>query len=376
MSKMRVAVCHDRLMEKSGGERVAIVLAKAFDADLYVAKYDRVNAFEDSRKLRVIETSPSMEPPISQLYTLVWMRDAIRFSKLKELRDYDFVMTSGQLAHFASVQNPSNLWYCHTPNRALYDLRDEVRDRLGTFWKPLFDLWATFWTPHDQNSVKNVNKIVVNSENVKRRVKKYYGRNSTVINPPVDIKKFHYKPPEDFWLSVQRIEPEKRIEIQLEVFEKFPQEKLVLVGPGKIGKGHVDMISRWIDRLPNVTWKRSVSDKELADLYARCKAVIQTPIDEDFGLTAVEAMASGKPCIAVNEGGFRETIIQGKTGLLVKPPYVQNFAKIVKGFDKRNFNPKTCIRKGKEYSEEEYVKKIKKVVAEVLRGSGRQKKAL
>jgi len=363
---MKVAVCHDRLMERSGGERVAITLARMFDADLYVTRYSPENTFEAAKKLKVIEISPSMEPPISQLYTLIWMNDSIKFSKLRRLSDYDLLITSGQLAHFASIQNQKNIWYCHTPNRALYDLRNEVRERLGFFWKPWFELWAKFWKSFDQKSVRCINKIVVNSKNVQRRVQKFYERCSTVVYPPVNIKKFHFKPAENYWLSVQRVEPEKRIEIQLKAFEKLRNEKLILVGPGKYKKSYIQKISRWIKNMPNVTWKTSVSEKKLIDLYARCKGVIQTAIDEDFGLVTIESMASGKPCIAVAEGGFKETIIHGKTGLLLKKPYVENLIKTIKNFDKYTFNPKTCINRAMKFSEEEFIKKMKSIAKKVL----------
>ncbi len=293
------------------------------------------------------------------------MKDAIRFSKLKELKGYDLVVTSGQLAHFASVQNPKNIWYCHTPNRALYDLRNEVRARLGFLWRPFFDIWADLWKPFDKNSVKHVNRIVVNSNNVKKRVKDFYGRDSEVVYPPVDLKKFRYKRASDYWLSVQRVEPEKRIEMQLKVFEKFPKEKLVLVGPGKYGKEYLERIAKMVERMPNVEWKKDVSEKELVELYSSCKALIQTPIDEDFGLIAIEAMASGKPCIAVDEGGFRETIVHGKTGLLLKEPYEENLAKVVENFGKYKFDPKTCQKRAKDFSEDEFMKKMKKAAKEV-----------
>lgn len=359
---MKVAVCHDRLMERSGGERVALVLAKAFDADLFTAKYVKENTFEWGRKLRVKEVGFSLEAPISQFSTAIWMLDAIKFSQLKELKKYDLLITSGQLAHFASVQNPNNVWYCHTPNRALYDLHDEVRSRLGSLWKPAFDVWTKFWTPQDQKSVKHVRRIVVNSKNVRNRVRRFYKRDAEIVYPPVDIKKFRHNTPEDYWLSVQRIEPEKRLEIQLKVFERLPDEKLVIVGKGRHGRTYQKKVSRWIERLPNVKWIKEASDKELVELYSRCKGVIQTPLEEDFGFVPVEAMASGKPCIAVNEGGFRESIIHGKTGLLVKKPYVENFVKSLKNFHRYKFDHKMCIRHAKMFSEEEFVKNMKSIV--------------
>lgn len=361
---MNVAVCHDRLMERSGGERLALVLAKAFNADFFTTKYVPKKTFEWSRKVRVKEIARSVEPPISQLSTLVWMLDAIKFSQLEELRDYDLLFTSGQLAHFASIQNQNNVWYCHTPNRALYDLREEVRSRLSSVWRPTFDIWVKFWRPHDQMSVRHVRKIVVNSENTRNRVKRFYNRDAKIIYPPTDISKFRHRPSEGYWLSVQRIEPEKRVEVQLEAFEKLPKEKLVLVGKGRHGRGYQRKISRWIKRMPNVEWKEEVEDDELRELYSRCKGVIQTPLDEDFGFIPVEAMASGKPCVAVDEGGFRETIVHGKTGLLVKKPYVANFRKAIKNFEKYSFDPKVCMNRAKNFSEEEFIRKMKKLVVE------------
>ena len=363
---VKVAVCHDRLMERSGGERVALVLAKAFNADLFTAKYVPEKTFEWSRTLRVKEVGLSLEAPISQLSTIIWMRDAIKFSRLKELKNYDLLITSGQLAHFASVQNSNNIWYCHTPNRALYDLQKEVRARLSPFWRPALDIWVKFWKPHDQRSVKHVRKIVVNSKNTRNRVRKFYSRDAEIVYPPTNISKFHHRHSEGYWLSVQRVEPEKRVEIQLKVFEKLPKEKLVLVGKGRHVRAYQRKISRWIERLPNVEWREEASDKELIELYSKCKAVIQTPLEEDFGFVPVEAMASGKPCIAVDEGGFRESIIHGKTGLLVKKPYVENFVKSLKNFHRYKFDPKTCIRRAKLFSEEEFVKKMKSIAEESL----------
>lgn len=354
-------MCHDKLMGRSGGERVALILAKAFDADLFVTKYIPEKTFEWSKRIRVREIASLPEPPISRLFTLVWMYGAIKFSQLEELAGYDLLITSGVLAHFASKQNPNNIWYCHTPNRALYDLNKEIRSRLSSFWKPAFDLWTRFWTPRDQKSVKHVRKIVVNSQNVRKRVRKFYNRDAPVIYPPVDTKKFYHKPAEDYWFSVQRIEPEKRVEIQLKIFEKLPKEKLVMVGEARYRKGYREKISRWIERLPNVEWREEVNDRQLRELYARCKGVIQTPLNEDFGLIPIEAMASGKPCIAVDEGGFRESIIHGKTGLLIKKPYMRNFIRAIKGFEKRDFDPKLCVKRAKEFSEVEFIRKLKKV---------------
>lgn len=363
---MKTAIVHDRLTEFGGAVRVALVLAKVLKADIYTGKYNPNETYPNFNDFKIKEVNPIRDFPISQWHALVETLDAAKFSSLSELKNYDLLFTSGEWAHFASRQNQNNIWYCHTPNRVLYDLRQEIRSRLIPPWRPVFDLWVKFWTSRDQESVKRVRRILANSQNVRERVRKFYNMDAEVLYPPIDVKKFRSKSAENYWLSVQRIEPEKRIEIQLKVFERIPKEKLVIVGEGKHGKEYMGKISRWIERLPNVEWRREVSDKELRDLYARCKAVIQTPLDEDFGLISVEAMASGKPCIAVDEGGFKESIIHGETGLLVKEPYVRNFINAIENFEKYDFDSKVCLKRARDFSEKEFVRKIRKLSAEML----------
>jgi glycosyltransferase involved in cell wall biosynthesis len=154
---------------------------------------------------------------------------------------------------------------------------------------------------------------------VQNRIRQYHNRDADVIYPPVDTSLYHYLGNENFWLSVNRLYPEKRIELQLEAFCQIPEENLIIVG----GYAQGDHASRYAEKIglnlpPNVTLRGEVTEGELRDLYARCKAHICTAIDEDYGLTPLEAMASGKPVVAVNEGGYCETVTE-QTGKLVEP---------------------------------------------------------
>lgn len=361
---MRTAIVHDRITSLGGSERVALALGKAFNADIYTAKYDSERTYPEFKNFKIHEVSPVPDSPVSQMYPLVRLIDAIRFSGLKELKNYDLLFTSGEWAHFASKNNPRNLWYCYSPNRAIYDLRQKIRSQYKPIWRFVFDNWASYWKTRDQEAVRHVHKIATLSKLVAERIKKFYGRSAEVVYPPAQIENFYYKASEGYYLSVQRLTPEKRVDLQLKIFEHLPKERLIIVGKARHGGTYQKKISRWIGRLPNVEWRKEASDKELRELYSRCKAVIQTPLEEDFGYIPVEAMASGKPCIAVYEGGLRETIIHGKTGLLVKKPYVKNFMKAIRDFNKYNFNPKVCVGRAKDFSEEEFVRKMKKLVVQ------------
>jgi len=313
---LRIAIFLDYIGAIGGGERVALMLARALQADVITTDLaeeaiDRLG-YGDVKVLSLGRTIKF--PPLKQI-SASWM-----FANCDRSRDYDFFIFSGNWSHYAARRHRPNLWYCYTPVRAFYDLRPQMISRQPTpMHSALAALWIDIHRRFDQRSVQNLDQIVAISSNVQRRIHEYHHRPSSIIYPPVDTGRFHYEEAGDFWLSVNRIYPEKRIDLQFEVFRDLPEERLVVVG----GFASGDHAARYYDRLMkdiphNVEMKGSVSEKELIDLYARCKGLICTAMDEDFGLTPVEAMASGKPVVAVDEGGFRETVVHGRTGMLVR----------------------------------------------------------
>ncbi len=357
---MKVAVVHDRLDVRGGAERVVISLAKAFDADIFTLQFDSENTFENVKNVNIKElTSIKLkEDLIPWSYPFYHLSGMLRFLTL-DLSDYDLVFTSGKLGHFS--KGKKTIWYCHTPPRFLYDLKKFVLEYLeekhGPIARGLAVPWWKIWRMFDTYAAELPNRIVTNSRQVKRRVKKFYGREATVVNPPVKIEKFIHKQPEDYFLSIQRPSPEKRIELQLKIFEKLEDENLIMIGDYE-NENYKRKIRKKVEKLENVKWIKQVNEKKLIDLYSKCKAVIQTSKNEDFGIVPIEAMASGKPALAVKEGGFKETILDGKTGFLIEKPYVQNFVKYLKEFDPSKFSSKECKKRAKEFSEKKFIKKM------------------
>lgn len=168
----------------------------------------------------------------------------------------------------------------------------------------------------DKEAVSNINAIVANSKNVQHRIKKIYGLNAQVIHPPITTNVPNgSENHEDYWLSVNRLTPEKRTHLQVKAFGAL-EDKLVIVG------GYDNCHVTYFNKLKgtaggNVVFLGNVSEERLQSLYANCKGLITSSRDEDFGMNAVEAMASGKPVIAPNEGGYKETVIDGTTGILI-----------------------------------------------------------
>jgi len=336
---------------------VAITIAEALDAEIYTANYEPEKTFSVS--VPVHRTNPMRDLSWDKYYIIVRMLDAWSFSRLEELRDYDMIWMSGMWALFAARNNPRNILYCHSPNRAIYDLADSLRKRYGIHWRPIFDVWRWFWEKMDKWAVSYVGKIVCNSQNVRERVRKYWNRDAEVVYPPVDVSKFYYDDAEDYWLSVNRIMPEKRIDLQLDIFEQLPDEHLVIVGSAEYGTAYQREMEKRIKEMNNVKWLGRVSDEKLCELYARCKGTIQTAVDEDFGYVPIESMAAGKPCLAVNEGGFRESIVHGKTGILIDEPYLENFVKAIERFNPSAFDPNYLQKYVQRFSKESFVKKIR-----------------
>src|SRR5207253_1779943 len=159
--------------------------------------------------------------------------------------------------------------------------------------------------PFDHRAVSHADRIVAISENVRRRVARYYGREAEVVYPPVATSRFRFQEVGDAWLSVGRLYPEKRIDLLFEIFRRLPKEKLILVGGYAAGDRAADYLAR-LNPPPNVTMMGEMPDEALVDLYATCRGLVTTAVDEDFGITPVEAMAAGKCVLATGEVGPRD----------------------------------------------------------------------
>jgi len=316
---MRVAIFHDYFGAIGGGERTALTLGRAFNATVYTTDIHRPSidriGYPDVRLVSLGHLIPRV--PLKQMHA---------FGKFMAAgADADVYILSGNWATSAAWRHHPNVIYCYTPIRVFYDLREEILRRQRTAVARAFvRSWSALHGAADQFAWRGVDAVVAISENVRRRIRRYHHREARVIYPPTDVSRYRSEGIGDFWLSVNRLYPEKRIELQFEVFRRLPNERLVVVGGYSLG----DHADKYVDRLrppPNVELRGEVPEDELVRLYGRCRGLLCTAMDEDFGLTPVEAMASGKIVLAADEGGFRETIAPGETGWLL-PPEPEAFA--------------------------------------------------
>lgn len=351
----KIAIFHDYFGAAGGGERVVMMMAKTLGADIITTDTDAFTKIKPD--VRVISLGPTLK-----YRGLKQISAHLKFYFCDFSKEYDFFIFSGNWAHYAAHRHHPNMWYCHTPVRAFYDLYPTFLKRLNIISRQEFRIWAQFQRKFDQISVSHINVIVTNSINVQNRIKRAYSRNSEIIYPPVDTSRYHNKGYGDFWLSVNRLYPEKRIELQVEAFRQMPDENLVIVG----GFAEGDHASRYADSLKrnlpsNVIMLGEVTDNQLIDLYSRCRGHICTAMDEDFGLTPLEAMASGKPVVAVDEGGYKETITN-TTGILVNA----EINEIVKAISLITKDPSSyydsCRARAEIFNYSNFSKKLKRTV--------------
>jgi glycosyltransferase involved in cell wall biosynthesis len=339
---MKIAIFHDYFGAIGGGEKVVIEMAKILDADIITTDTDAVKKIDPS--VRVISIGKTIKfPPLKQISA------TIHFYFCNFSKNYDLFIFTGNWSHAAAHRHHPNIWYCYTPVRAFYDLYDTFLGRQDFVTRQFFRIWTFFHRIADERSITHIDRIIAISHNVQDRISCYHHRKSGLIYPPVDTSRFRCDEYGDFWLSVNRLYPEKRIELQVEAFRKIPDEHLVIVGGYAMGD-HAALYAEKIENnLPsNVTLRGEVREEELLDLYAKCRGHICTALDEDYGLTPLEAMASGKPVVAVNEGGYRETVTDD-TGILVQPK-VENIVDAMKEISK---NPEqyhdSCISRAKKF---------------------------
>lgn len=366
MKKMKIAVFHNFMDNIGGAEMVALTLARELKADVYTTNFDK-------EKIEKMGFSDINLVSIGKIPVNAPFRQQLALFKFRKLNlskgDYDFYIIAGDWAISGAVNNKPNLEYFHSPLNEIWEFKDFIRKYWLEVWKrPFFDLWVWYNRRLYRKYFKHVERKVCNSENTRSRIKKYLNSNAGVIYPPIETSKFKFKKYGDFWLSVNRLFNHKRVDMQMKAFSKLPEEKLIVVGSYEQSRNFLEY-TNYIKRIKpkNVEILSWVDNKKLKELYANCKGFITTAINEDFGLTPVEALASGKPVIAGNEGGYKESVINGKTGILIDDINVGKLVNAIKKVGKEiEEDPKRykndCLKQAKKFDVRVFIRRIKEEI--------------
>lgn len=236
-------------------------------------------------------------------------------SSTQFVKDYSNAIYSGSYSPLTVLYNAakSNLLYCHTPPRFIYDKRDYYLTRMPSWLRPLLHCFINYLQPRYEEAVARMDVVVANSYAVKKRIHRYLGRTAQVIYPPCDTTRFAWIGQQRYYLSSARLDALKQVDLCIKAFSKMPDRRLLVASGG----AEINRLKKIAQDAPNIHFTGWVSESRLRDLIGNAIATIYLPRDEDFGMSPVESMAAGKPVIGVGAGGLLETVIHEETGLLL-----------------------------------------------------------
>jgi len=357
----RVALVHDFLLDLRGAERVFASMCEAWpDADLFTAVYDEDGTegrFADRRPhtsfLQRARPTARTFRPLLPLYP-----HAIESF---DLRGYDTVISSSSAWAHGVLVDPGavHVCYCHNPFRYAWTEREATLRARNPLVRPALRLLLNRWRQWDWIAAQRVDRYVSNSRLTATRVRRYFGRDSTVLYPPVELGRFRTAPVGDHYMVLAELMAHKRIDVAVRAFTALGRPLLV-VGDGPE--------LRRLKRIagPTVTFTGRVSDARVAELLARARALVVTATEE-FGIAAVEALAAGRPVIALADGGVRESVAEGVTGTFFGPCEPEALADAVRAFDPLAVDPAACRAAAERFGAERFRAELHQIVAEAVR---------
>ncbi|KNZ70053.1 group 1 glycosyl transferase [Thermincola ferriacetica] len=335
---MKTAIITDWLTQMGGAERVVLAMKELFpEAPIYTTVYnpDTVDKVFHSMDIRpsFIQKLPGAKKSYQKYLPL--MPTAV---EQFDLREFDLVISSSSSVAKGVITRADtvHICYCHTPMRYAWDFYHEYLNGpdVGKIKRKLIPWLMNYIRMWDRLTADRVDYFIANSQNVAKRIRKHYHRDAEVIYPPVETSFFAPVPEvEDFFLVVSRLVPYKRVDLAIQACNRL-KLPLRVIGTGPE-----------FDRLkalagPTVQMMGRLSQEDIKWHYARCRAFL-FPGEEDFGITPVEAQASGRPVIAYGRGGALETVVEGKTGLFFAEQSEASLVEALKRFDNMDFDPQT-----------------------------------
>ncbi len=365
---MKIALVHDYLGEFGGAERVLLALSEMWpDAPIYTA-FTRPGDARTRFKHKDIRVSwaqyvpffaTKLHSPLRFLAPFIW--NSFDFST------YDVVLSSASWYVTKGFGNrgilrkkPLEICYCHTPPRWLYGYPTSVEWQRFRIVRWYANIVGFFMRQYDWNAASRVNYFIANSQNTARRIQKFYRRDAVVIYPPVDIPPRLTVKKEEYYLIISRIVGGKGIELALGAAKQLGIRIKIAGEPA----GYAIELKKLIEIAGNtVEFLGHVSDEERITLYRGARGFLALATDEDFGITPVEAMATGTPVIAYRGGGYTESVIEGKTGVFFDEPTVESLVLAIQKFQHMRISSDACRDQAKRFSLARFKKEIRQFVS-------------
>lgn len=362
---MKTAIVHYWLVGMRGGERVLEEICKIYpDADIYTHVFDPAH-ITPLIKQHKIQTSFIAKLPFAVRHYQKYLGFMPRALEQLDLSGYDLILSSesGPTKGIVPAPGARHICYCHSPMRYIWDEFHTYTNHLDPVSRFAFSHIAHRMRIWDVVSAARVDAFVANSSFTASRIERYYRRPADIVFPPVDTSRFAPSANRgNYFLFASQLVPYKKADLAVEAFRNI-DAPLYVVGDGSERK-------RLEKTAPaNVTFLGRVSDNQLEKLYAECRALI-FPGQEDFGIVPLEAMASGRPVIAFNKGGARDTVIPNETGLFFDEQSASALTAAVKRFYliEDQFDQERLVAHAASFSQDRFRTEFKQAVDRVLNG--------
>lgn len=358
--QVRVAIVHYWLVTMRGGERVLDALLDLYpEADVFTHVADPAAISPRIAGRLKGTTFIGRIPGARRLYQKLLPLMPLALERL-DLSGYDLVISSegGPTKGVLAPAEALHVCYCHSPMRYAWVMPESYLAELPAPLRPL-----AAWLLHrlriwDVSTVPRVDHFIANSATVGRRIRRYWGRDSVVVHPPVELDRFAIHPdgPGDAYLFASQLVGYKRADVAVRAFAGSGR-KLLVAGEGP----ELEALKR--AATPNVTFLGRVSDTDLERLYARCRALVFCA-EEDFGIVPLEAMACGRPVIAFGRGGARETVVDGVTGLFFDAQTAESLRAALDRFEtaEDRFDPAAIRRHAEGFGRDRFGREVSRLI--------------
>jgi len=373
-NKLNIALVHDFLLYYGGAERVLGHFKKIYSkAPVYtLLKNDNnkelYNKFELGNQ-KMVKTSFLQSFPKFLRKRYHWLIPFMPTAvETFNLRDYDLVISSSSAFAKAIVVKSKikHICYMHAPMRYAWDWNREYLEekKMKGKSKLLIRLFLNYLRIWDRISAERPDYLIANSKYTAKRIKKYYRRKSIVILTPVEVESFiPTKDNAGYFLAVGRLVPYKRMALLIQVFQKL-RLPLIIVGSGP----EKEKLKKMVNNNKLIRILGWISDEKKIKLFENARAFI-TATEDDFNITAVEAMAAGKPVIALQKGGTEETVVEGLTGEFFKTATIEMVADAIGRFieNENKYNYLEIRKQAEKFGQDIFRKKIKEFVRNIAK---------
>lgn len=351
---MKTAVVHDWLVSMGGAEKVLQAILDLYPSSVYTLVHDQKMFIEQEVTTSFLQKIPGSK----KLY-----RNFLPFFPMAieqfDLQSYDLILSSSHAVAKGVITHPGQLHicYCHTPMRYAWDLYHSYLEEMGVIKKNIAKWILRYLRNWDVKSLDRVDHFIANSNYVAERIQRIYGKEAAVIYPPVDIDLLKVNEnKEDFYVTVARLVPYKKIDLIVEAFGHLSEKRLVVIGNGPV------MSRIRAKAKKNVELLGTQPDNVMREYLGKAKGFVFAA-DEDFGIAPLEAQASGTPVIALAKGGSLETVTE-KTGLFFQEQTVASLVKAIRRFETMEFDPWAIRKHAEKFSRQRFNEAFKTFVEE------------